>query len=78
MDYAGLFYTKNTTGRACLITNGYVLVFVCFSTKDIHLEPTADLTTEKFLAAFARFVSGRGCPRPVQSDNGACKPLKSL
>jgi len=30
-------------------------VFVCFSTKAIHLEPTFDLTTEKFLAAFAPF-----------------------
>nr|CAA09069.1 polyprotein [Drosophila melanogaster] len=61
---------KNYTGRACVITKGYVLVFVCFSTKAIHLEPTSDLTTEKFLAAFSRFVSRRGCPRQVQSDNG--------
>ncbi|XP_070132594.1 uncharacterized protein [Drosophila bipectinata] len=36
----------------------------------IHLEPTSGLTTEKFLAAFARFVSQRGCPHQVQSDNG--------
>nr|XP_041633544.1 uncharacterized protein LOC121503298 [Drosophila kikkawai] len=70
MDYAGPFDIKNYTGRACLITKGYVLVFVCFSTKAIHLEPTSYLTTEKFLAAFARFVSRRGCPRQVQSDNG--------
>jgi len=45
MDYAGPFDIKNYTGRACLITKGYVLVFVCFSTKAIHLEPTSDLTT---------------------------------
>nr|XP_039147372.1 uncharacterized protein LOC120284346 isoform X2 [Drosophila simulans] len=49
---------------------GYVCVFVCFSTKAIHLEPTSDLTTEKFLAAFARFVARRGCPQRVHSDNG--------
>jgi len=35
-----------------------------------HLEPTSDLTTEEFLAAFARFVSRRGCSHQVQSDNG--------
>jgi len=51
----------NYTDRACPIRKGYVLVFVCFSKKAIQLEPTSDLTTEKFLAAFARFVSGRGC-----------------
>ncbi|XP_070144167.1 uncharacterized protein [Drosophila kikkawai] len=70
VDYAGPFEIKNYTGRACLITKGYVCVFVCFSTKAIHLEPTSDLTTEKFLAAFARFVARRGCPQRVHSDNG--------
>jgi len=70
MDYAGPFDIKNYTGRAWLITKGYVLVFVVFFTKAIHLDPTSDLTTGKFLAAFARFVSRRGCPRQVQSDNG--------
>ncbi|XP_043661486.1 uncharacterized protein LOC122625468 [Drosophila teissieri] len=33
MDYAGPFDIKNYTGRACIITKGYVLVFVCFTTK---------------------------------------------
>jgi hypothetical protein len=70
LDFAGPFEIKNFTGRACLITKGYVCVFVCFSTKAIHLEATSDLTTEKFLAAFARFVARRGCPQHVYSDNG--------
>jgi len=69
-NYAGPFEIKNYTGRACLITKGYVCLFVCFSTKAIHLEPTSDLTTENFLAAFARFVARRGCPQRVHSDNG--------
>ncbi|KAH8266990.1 hypothetical protein KR044_005609, partial [Drosophila immigrans] len=55
VDFAGPFEVKNYTGRACLITKGYVCVFVCFSTKAIHLEPTSDLTADKFLAAFSRF-----------------------
>jgi len=70
VDFAGPFEIKNYTGRACLITKGYVCVFVCFCTKAIHLEATSDLTAEKFLAAFARFVSRRGCPRRMYSDNG--------
>ncbi|XP_041674369.1 uncharacterized protein LOC121530061 [Drosophila eugracilis] len=49
VDYAGPFEIKNYTGRACLITKGYVLVFVCFSTKAIYVEPKSDVTTEKFL-----------------------------
>ncbi|XP_062141785.1 uncharacterized protein LOC133849680 [Drosophila sulfurigaster albostrigata] len=70
VDFAGPFEIKNYTGRACLITKGYVCVFVCFSTKAIHLEATSDLTTEKFLAAFSRFIARRGCPHQMYSDNG--------
>jgi len=57
-DYAGPFDIINYTERACPITKGYVLVFVCFSTKAIHLESTSDLTTEKFISAFA---GGKWC-----------------
>ncbi|XP_075157510.1 uncharacterized protein LOC142230767 [Haematobia irritans] len=70
VDFAGPYDIKNYTGRACLITKGYVSVFVCFATRAIHLEAVSDLSTATFLAAFARFVSRRGCPRHVYSDNG--------
>ncbi|XP_039968032.1 uncharacterized protein LOC120779724 [Bactrocera tryoni] len=70
IDFAGPYDVKNYTGRACLITKGYICVFVCFSTKAIHLEPVSDLTTQAFLAAFFRFFSRRGCPANLYSDNG--------
>ena len=70
IDFTGPFEIKNYTGRACLITKGYVCVFVCFSTKVIHLEATSDLSTTTFLSAFQRFVSRRGCPLHLHSDNG--------
>lgn len=70
IDFAGPFDIKNYSGRACLITKGYVCVFVCFSTKAIHLEATSNLSTSAFLAAFCRFVSRRGCPLHLHSDNG--------
>ncbi|XP_062122030.1 uncharacterized protein LOC133835891 [Drosophila sulfurigaster albostrigata] len=70
VDFAGPFEVKNYTGRACLITKGYVCVFVCFSTKAILLEATSDLTTEKFLAAFSRFIARRECSQKMHSDNG--------
>ncbi|XP_070075733.1 uncharacterized protein [Drosophila takahashii] len=70
VDFAGPFDIKNYVGRGCKITKGYVCVFVCFSTRAIHLEATSDLTTEKFLAAFSRFSARRGCPQHIHSDNG--------
>ncbi|XP_060665556.1 uncharacterized protein LOC132797796 [Drosophila nasuta] len=40
------------------------------TTKAIHHEATTDLTAEKFLEAFSRFVARRGCPLHMYSDNG--------
>lgn len=70
VDFAGPFNIRNYTGRACLITKGYVCVFVCFATKAIHLEPVSSLSTPAFLAALARFVARRGYPKDIYSDNG--------
>ena len=62
LDYAGPFDIKNVTGQACLITKGYICIFVCFATKAVHLEAASDLSTQSFLAAFSRFIGRRGCP----------------
>ncbi|XP_065362180.1 uncharacterized protein LOC135955751 [Calliphora vicina] len=70
VDFAGPFDIKTYAGRGCKVTKGYVLVFVCFATKAIHLEATSDISTQAFLAAFARFFSRRGCPNSLYSDNG--------
>ena len=45
-------------------------VFVCFSTKAIHLELVSDLTATACLAAFRRFQARRGCPYHMYSDGG--------
>ncbi|XP_011296008.3 uncharacterized protein LOC105262506 [Musca domestica] len=70
VDFAGPFNIKSYSGGACFITKGYVCLFVCFATKAIHLEPTSDLSTYAFLAAFSRFISRRGRPSCIFSDNG--------
>ena len=70
IDFAGPFNIKSYIGRGCRITKGYVLVFVCFATRAIHLEATNDISTECFLAAFFRCLSRRGCSSHLYSDNG--------
>ncbi|XP_065354992.1 uncharacterized protein LOC135949373 [Calliphora vicina] len=70
LDFAGPFNIKSYVGRGCKITKGYVLVFVCFATKAIHLEATSEISTQVFLAAFSRFFSRRGTPQVLYSDNG--------
>ncbi|XP_037821303.1 uncharacterized protein LOC119610239 [Lucilia sericata] len=70
VDFAGPFDLKSYVGRGCKVTKSYVLVFVCFSTKAIHLELTSEISTPAFMAAFSRFFSRRGCPHVMFSDNG--------
>ncbi|XP_075163105.1 uncharacterized protein LOC142235730 [Haematobia irritans] len=70
VDFAGPYELKTFQGRGCRLMKGYVCLFVCFTTKAIHLEPVTDLSTSAFLAAFSRFVSRRGCPHKMYSDNG--------
>ena len=70
IDYCGPFQTAFRTGRGRkTILKSYGCVFVCFSTKAAHLEVVSDLSTEAFLAALNRFVSRRGCPSHIYSDN---------
>ncbi|XP_075150668.1 uncharacterized protein LOC142224766 [Haematobia irritans] len=69
LDFAGPFEIKNYAARSCAITKGYVCVFICFTTRAIHLELTSSLSASAFLACFHRFIS-RGCPNTLYSDNG--------
>lgn len=70
VDFAGPFHLKASLLRSHTLVKGYVAVFVCFSTKAVHLELCSDLTTNAFLAAFARIVGRRGYPAKMMSDNG--------
>lgn len=71
IDYAGPFLIRDRQGRGYKVSKAYICLFVCFTTKAIHLELVSDLTTEAFLASLRRFVSRRGKPAQVYSDNGS-------
>ncbi len=48
----------------------YVCVFVHMVTKDVHPEIVRDLSAKGFLAALRCFVTRRGCPETLATDNG--------
>lgn len=68
VDYAGPFLLKQGRGRHPI--KAYVCLFVCMSTKAIHLELVTSLTTDGFIATLHRFVGRRGNVSDLYSDNG--------
>ncbi|XP_035226353.1 uncharacterized protein LOC118198710 [Stegodyphus dumicola] len=70
IDYAGPVILKCYKGRCFKTTKGYIALFVCLATKAYHIEVVSDLTADSFIAALRRFVSRRGTPRYLFSDNG--------
>ncbi|XP_063914810.1 uncharacterized protein LOC135131161 [Zophobas morio] len=65
VDYAGPFLIKEGQTRNAKEVKAYIALFICFSTKPVHLELVGDLTSEGFLAALKRFTSRRGAERQL-------------
>ena len=68
LDFAGPFLCKGH-GRSSI--KAYLAIFVCFASRAVHLEAVSDLSTPACIAALRRFVSRRGCPVAIYSDNGS-------
>ncbi|XP_055622708.1 uncharacterized protein LOC129766221 [Toxorhynchites rutilus septentrionalis] len=69
VDYWGPILLKQASRKAAP-RKAYVAVFICFSTKAVHLELVSDLSTAKFIQALRRFISQRGFCAEIHSDNG--------
>uniref|UniRef100_A0A8D9F1Z1 Integrase catalytic domain-containing protein n=2 Tax=Cacopsylla melanoneura TaxID=428564 RepID=A0A8D9F1Z1_9HEMI len=70
VDFGGPFHLKESNRRNSRQYKAYVCLFVCFTTKALHLELVTELTSAAFLACFDRFISRRGLPHSISSDNG--------
>ncbi|XP_055600806.1 uncharacterized protein LOC129749761 [Uranotaenia lowii] len=68
VDYFGPIYIRPAPRRP--VVKAYVAIFVCMSTKAVHLELVSDLSTERFIQALRRFVGRRGKCVELFSDNG--------
>lgn len=69
VDFAGPFYITDRRGRGCKISKCYLSVFVCFTTKSLHLEAVSDLSKEAFMT-LKIFISRRGRPKYIFCDSG--------
>ncbi len=71
IDFAGPFYLRQGYTRKPVTVKCYMAVFVCLSTKAVHLDLCSSLSTVDFRATLSRFVARRGCPTDIFSDNGS-------
>jgi len=68
VDFAGPFFTKQTGRRAK--EKRYLCLFTCLEVRAVHLEIAYSLDTDSFINALIRFISRRGTPQKIYSDNG--------
>ncbi|XP_064468687.1 uncharacterized protein LOC135382950 [Ornithodoros turicata] len=66
VDFAGPLSVSREDGTE---HKAYITLFTCRVTRAVHLELVSGMTTQHFLAAFRRFISRRGVPSLVMSDN---------
>lgn len=69
VDYAGPVLILNRKGRGARTVKAYICIFICFITRAVHLELVSDLTSDAYLLALKRFISRRGKPAEIHSDN---------
>ncbi|XP_055623418.1 uncharacterized protein LOC129766841 [Toxorhynchites rutilus septentrionalis] len=69
VDYCGPVFIKSPV-RNRSPTKAYIVIFVCFSTRAVHIDLVSDLSTPAFLAVLRRFVARRGRMKEIHSDNG--------
>jgi hypothetical protein len=60
VDFAGPISLKEGRGRGKRIVKAYIALFICMTTKAVHVELVGNLTTESFLNAPKRLISRRG------------------
>ncbi|XP_066028224.1 uncharacterized protein [Pocillopora verrucosa] len=67
IDHARPLYVCDQTNQTS--SKMYICLFTCAVVRAIHLELVEDQTTDAFLRAFRRFISRRGVPECIISDN---------
>lgn len=69
VDFAGPIIIKSGVRRVSTIKT-WIALFICLSTRALHLVIVEDLTSSAFIACLRRFMSRRGKCSKILSDNG--------
>ncbi|XP_055308886.1 uncharacterized protein LOC129572809, partial [Sitodiplosis mosellana] len=70
VDFTGAIFIKTSKFRNARVVKAYICIFVCMSTKALHVELVSDMSADAFIAALRRFIARRGEVKVIFSDNG--------
>ncbi|XP_018338771.1 PREDICTED: uncharacterized protein LOC108746473 [Trachymyrmex septentrionalis] len=70
VDYAGPIAVHTTPSQGNKSQKAYIALFVCLTTKALHLELISDYTSTTFIVAYQRLILRRGLSTSMYSDNG--------
>ncbi|XP_055325796.1 uncharacterized protein LOC129579651, partial [Sitodiplosis mosellana] len=70
VDFTGAIFIKTSKLRNARVVKAYICIFVCMSTKALHVELVSDMSADAFIAALRRFIARRGEVKVIFSDNG--------
>ncbi|KMQ91673.1 hypothetical protein RF55_8426 [Lasius niger] len=70
VDYAGPVWLRTSKERGHQASKAFLTIFVCLSSRVVHLDVASDYTSDAFIAALRRFVARRGLCRSIYSDCG--------
>ena len=66
LDYFGSYLVK----QGCSLCKRYGCIFTCLTMRAVHIKVYHFLSTDSFLNDLRRFISRRGTPSNIYSDNG--------
>lgn len=69
LDLFGPFFIRDTVKRR-MRGKAFGVIFICLTTRADHLDLAEGYSTVDFLASLRRFISIRGFPHSIFSDNG--------
>ncbi|KAL9972923.1 hypothetical protein ACROYT_G019319 [Oculina patagonica] len=69
LDYLGPLYVRVNNQSAT--QKVWVCLFTCLAVRAVHLEVINDMSAEQFLLCLRRFISRRGKPKEIISDNAS-------
>ena len=82
IDYAGPVHLKNVFGEEQNTYKSWISLITCTSTRAIYLDLASNLTGHECIELLKRFISKRGAPNNIISDNGKsfirCPKLRSI